>query len=85
MFFALPMASSVSEDIRFISYHQFPKIIKKEPVSENDKYIILFNPIPNEITYIAKDGSKQIAGNGAMLEEFYIYNGKGFCSLLDRL
>ena len=31
---------------------------------------------------IAKDGSKQIAGNGAILEEFYIYNGKGFCTLL---
>lgn len=82
MFFALPMASSVSEDVRFVSYHQFPKIIKKNPVSENDKYIILFNPVPNEITYIAKDGSKQIAGNGAILEEFYIYNGKGFCTLL---
>ena len=84
-YFALPMANSVSEGVHLVSYHQFPKIIKKEPICENEKYVVLFNPVPNEITYISKDGSKQIAGNGAMLEEFYIYNGKGFCSLLDRL
>lgn len=80
MFFALPMATKTSESLHFLTFHRFPIIEKTDSI--NDKYILLFNPLPNTITYIAKDGSNQIAGNGSLIGDFYVYNGKGFCTLL---
>ena len=81
-FFVLPMATQVSENVSFVSYHEFPQINKKDSLYDNEKYVMLFNPMPNEISYIEKDGSKQIAGNGSRIGEFYVYNGKGFCSCI---
>ena len=80
MYLALPMATKTSESIHFLTFHRFPIIEKTDSI--NHKYILLFNPLPNNITYIAKDGSNQIAGNGSMIGDFYVYNGKGFCTLL---
>lgn len=81
MFFVLPMAKKSTESIHFLSYHRFPTVEKT--ADPYHKYILLFNPLPNEISYIAENGSKQIAGNGSMLGDFYIHNGKGFCALLE--
>ena len=79
MFFALPMANQTSESTHFLSYHRFPTV-KKE--NNGDKYVLLFNPLPSDITYIDRNGSNQTAGNGSMIGDFYVYNGKGFCSLI---
>ena len=83
LFFALPMSRKFSESINFLSYHSFPPLEKKE--NSNEKYVILFNPVPNEISHIAKDGAKQITSNGAMIGDLYIYNARGFCSFIDQL
>lgn len=80
LYFALPMATKFNESILFLSYHRFPTVEKKQ--GEREKYVILFNPVPNDITHIADDGARHTTGNGAMIEDFYIYNGKGFCSFI---
>ena len=80
MYFALPMATKFNESILFLSYHRFPAVEKKQ--GDNEKYVILFNPIPNEITHIGDDGARHITANGAKIEDFYIYNAKGFCSFI---
>ena len=82
LFHALPMASKASETIHFSTFHRLPEIEKKD--TANARYILLFNPLPNVITYIAKDGSKQTAGNGSMIGNLSVYNGKGFCTLLEK-
>ena len=80
-YFALPMATKASESTHFLSYHWFPTVDKTK--ESGNKYVLLFNPLPNEISYIAKDGSSQIASTGSMIGDFYVYNGKGFCSLIN--
>lgn len=82
-FFMLPMARKVSENIGFVSFHRMPDIEKPYRQAANAKYILLFNPLPNEITYVDENGRREIAGNGTKLQNVYIYNGKGFCSLID--
>ena len=78
IYFALPMAKDASAIPVFMSSHRFP-IIEKT----NEKYVFLFNPMPNDVTYIAQNGSKQIASNGSLIGDFYVYNGKGFCRILE--
>lgn len=82
-FFMLPMARSVSENIGFVSFHRMPDIQKPAREASNTRYILLFNPLPSEITYIDENGRRETAGNGTKLQDVYIYNGKGFCSLID--
>ena len=77
-YFALPMATKFNESILSLTYHKFPRVEKKW--ADNEKYIMLFNPVPNDITYIAKDGARHTLDNGEMLGDFVVYNGKGFCS-----
>ena len=81
IYFALPMAKDASAIPVFMSSHRFPIIEKNEKT--NEKYVFLFNPIPNDVTYIAQNGSKQIASNGSLIGDFYVYNGKGFCQTLE--
>ena len=81
IYFALPMAKDASAIPVFMSSHRFPIIEKNEKT--NEKYVFLFNPMPNDITYIAQNGSKQIASNGSLIGDFYVYNGKGFCQTLE--
>ena len=80
LYFALPMATKFNESILFLSYHRFPWVEKKE--ADNEKYVMLFNPVPNSITYIATDGARHTLDNGEMLGDFVVYNGKGFFSFL---
>ena len=75
------MAKDASDIPVFMSSHRLPVIETSEKLEE--KYIFLFNPMPNDVTYIAPNGSKQIAGNGSSIGAFYVYNGKGFCKLLE--
>lgn len=83
IFFVLPLAKKESESIHFSSYHRFPSVKKaKKENTEYDKYVLLFNPLPSEITYLAEYGPNQIAVNGSQIGDFFIYNGNGFCSLL---
>lgn len=79
-YFALPMATKFNESILFLSYHKFPTVKKNN--RENEKYVILFNPVPNETTHIGDDGARHVTGNGAMIEDFYVYNANGFCSFI---
>ena len=81
IYFALPMAKDASTIPVFMSSHMFPNVEKSENLDE--KHVFLFNPMPNEITYIDKNGSKQIAGNGSLIGDFYVYNAKGFCKTLE--
>lgn len=81
IYFALPMAKDASAIPVFMSSHRFPIIERNE--NPNEKYVFLFNPMPNDVTYIAKNGSKQIAANGSLIGGFYVHNGKGFCRILE--
>ena len=80
-FFALPMATKVSEHINNRSYHRLPIFSTAE--NENEVFVLLCNPTPNEITYVEKDGSRQIADNHCVIGSIHLYNAKGFCSLLE--
>lgn len=80
-FFALPMATKVSEHINNRSYHRLPAFPPRE--SENEVFVLLCNPTPNEMTYIEKDGSRQVADNNCTVGSVLLYNAKGFCALLE--
>ena len=80
-FFALPLATKVSERINTTSYHRLPTFTASE--DENEVFILLCNPTPNEITYIDKDGSRQVADNASRIGSLLVYNAKGLCALLE--
>ena len=80
-FFALPLATKVSEHINTVSYHRLPTLTASQ--NEDEVFILLCNPTPNEITYIEKDGSRQVADNGSKIGSLLVYNAKGLCALLD--
>ena len=82
-FFALPMATKVSEHINMVSYHRLPTFATSQ--NEDEVFVLLCNPTPNEITYIDKDGSRQIADNGSKIGSLWIYNAKGLCALLESI
>lgn len=74
-------SGKTTEMIHFPSYHRLPPI---ERLSENESkiYVLLVNPLPNEITYVAKNAGTKIAGNGSVIGSLYVFNGKGFCKHL---
>lgn len=80
-FFALPMATKVSEHINTVSYHRLPTLTASQ--NEDEVFILLCNPTPNEITYIEKDGSRQVADNASRIGSLLVYNAKGLCALLE--
>ncbi len=82
-FFALPMATKVSEHINTVSYHRLPTFTTSQ--SDNEVFVLLCNPTPNEITYIDKDGSRQVADNGSRIGSLLVYNAKGLCALLESI
>ena len=80
-FTALPMATKVSEQINFATFHRLPVGERKLPISSNDTYVLLFNPTPNNITSVV-DGTTTEIGNGTKIGTLVAYNGKGFCDML---
>lgn len=80
LYFALPFAAEASESLLFPSFRRFKPNIPE--LGEKEKYILLFNPMPNDVTYVDKNGTRQVASNGSAVNQLYIYNGKGFCELI---
>ena len=80
-FFALSMPTKISEHPNILSYHRLPAFSDSQ--SENETFVLLCNPTPNEITYIEKDGSRQIADNHCAIGSVLFYDANGFCSLLE--
>ena len=74
-------SGKTTEMIHFPSYHRLPPI-ERFSESENEVYVLLVNPLPNEITYIAGHSGTKIAGNGSKINTLYVFNGKGFCKHL---
>lgn len=83
-FIALPMATKVSEQINFATFHRFPTVEEKLQTNSNDTHVLLFNPTPNNITSIV-DGTTTEIGNGTKIGTLVAYNGKGFCDMIDQL
>ena len=82
-FIALPMAEKFSESVHWSSYHRFPRLQKTQ--EDHITHVLLFNPVPNTITYADEKGLTQVAGNGTMIGDLQIFNGKGFCAMLNDL
>ena len=81
IYFALPFAIKASESILFSAFHRFETDTPE--AHENEKYILLFNPVPSDVTYIDPVGAHRVAGNGTVMDGLCVYNAKGFCELID--
>jgi hypothetical protein len=81
-FIVLPMATKVTEGVHWSCYHRFPRLEKAE--GDNVTHVLLFNPAPNDITYIDKKGLTQIAGNDTVIGDLQLFNGKGFLNAIER-
>lgn len=76
----LPMAREASTTMLLPRYHELPPLTEAEKPRTRD--ILLFNPLPVEITAFNEISGTQPASNGTALDNFTIYDGAHFLALL---
>jgi len=81
IYFALPFAAKADESLLFSKFRRFKTDMCN--LGEKEKYVLLFNPVPNDITYIDQTGTSRVAGNGTVIDGLHVYNAKGFCELIN--
>ena len=78
----LPMAHEASTTMLLPRYHELPQLNAADKPQTKD--ILLFNPIPVEITAFDEKSGTQPLSNGSTLGNFIVYDGSHFLALLDK-
>ena len=81
VYFALPFAAKASESLLFSTFHRFMAEVPSD--GEKESFVLLFNPVPNDVTYIDETGMRRVAGNGSFIDSMLVCNAKGFCELIE--
>ncbi len=77
----LPMAREASTTMLLPRYHELPPL--NDSNKPRTKDILLFNPLPVEITAFDETSGTQPLTNGSTLGNFTIYDGSHFIELLE--
>ena len=78
----LPMAREATTTMLLPRYHELPPLHDADQPRSKD--ILLFNPLPVEITAFDEKSGTQPVSNGTLLGKFTVYDGSHFLALLDK-
>ena len=76
----LPMARDASTTILLPRYHELPPLEDFDKTQKKD--ILLFNPLPVEITFFEEKSGTHAVSNGTKIGDFTVYDGSHFIELL---